>query len=200
MSQGLAQDAARPTIAVFGTGKMGAPIARDLLAAGFSVDVWDHTTAHTAPLARDGATLAWSPADAAQRAEVVLTMLPDGEAVADVMGDGGGALAVMRPGSAWIQMGTIGLDWIERCAALAAEHRVELVDAPVSGSDGPAREHQLVVLASGPDTAGGECSRSSTQSVVRRSGSVQPAAERDSSSPSTTGSPPKSRASRKRSP
>jgi 3-hydroxyisobutyrate dehydrogenase len=153
MSQGLAQEASRPTIAVFGTGRMGTPIARSLLAAGFPVEVWDRTTAQAAPLARDGAVLAWSPADAAQRAEIVLTMLPDGEAVADVMGESGGALAVMRPGTAWIQMGTIGLDWIERCAVLATENRVELVDAPVSGSDGPAREHQLVVLASGSDTA-----------------------------------------------
>jgi 3-hydroxyisobutyrate dehydrogenase len=80
-------------------------------------------------------------------------MLPDGEAVTDVMGAGGGALAAMRPGTAWIQMGTIGLYWIERCAALAAENGVDLIDAPVSGSDGPARDRQLVVLASGPDTA-----------------------------------------------
>jgi 3-hydroxyisobutyrate dehydrogenase len=153
MTPTLAQEPTRPTIAVFGAGRMGAPIARNLLAAGFPVDVWDRATANAAALASDGATLASSPADAAQRAAVVLTMLPDGEAVADVMGAPGGALAGMRPGSTWIQMGTIGLDWIERCAALANENNVELIDAPVSGSDGPAREHQLVVLASGPDSA-----------------------------------------------
>lgn len=155
MSQHLPQEPSSPTVAVFGAGIMGTPIARDLLAAGFPVEVWDRTTAHAAPLARDGATLASSPADAAQRASVVLTMLPDGEAVVDVMGAGGGALAVMRPGTVWIQMGTIGLEWIDRCAVLATENHVELVDAPVSGSDGPAREHQLVVLASGPDNARG---------------------------------------------
>jgi 3-hydroxyisobutyrate dehydrogenase len=153
MSQGMAQEPSRPTIAVFGAGKMGTPIARNLLAAGFPVEVWDRTTANAAPLARDGAVLAWSAADAAQRAAVVLTLLPDGEAVTDVMGAAGGPLAVMQPGSIWIQMGTIGLDWIERCAARAIKNDVEFVDAPVSGSDGPAREHQLVVLASGPDTA-----------------------------------------------
>lgn len=47
-------------------------------------------------------------------------------------------------------MGTIGLDWTERLAVRAAEHEIEFVDAPVSGSDGPARDGELVVLASGP--------------------------------------------------
>jgi 3-hydroxyisobutyrate dehydrogenase len=153
MSQASVQESSRPTIAVFGAGRMGKPIARNLLAAGFAVEVWDHTTAHAAELERDGATIASSPADAAQRAAVVLTMLPDGQAVTDVMGTAGGALAAMQPGTAWVQMATIGLYWIERCAVLAAENNVELIDAPVSGSDGPARDRQLVVLASGPDSA-----------------------------------------------
>jgi 3-hydroxyisobutyrate dehydrogenase len=48
-------------------------------------------------------------------------------------------------------MGTIGVEWTERFAALAASRGVEFVDAPVSGSDGPAREGALIVLASGPD-------------------------------------------------
>ena len=59
----------------------------------------------------------------------------------------------MRPGSVWIQMATVGVDWIGRLFDLAAKHGVELVDAPVSGSDGPAREAKLIVLASGPDEA-----------------------------------------------
>jgi 3-hydroxyisobutyrate dehydrogenase len=64
-----------------------------------------------------------------------------------------GALASLRPGSAWIQMATIGEEWTERLATVATEHGVDFVDAPVSGSDGPAREGALVVLASGPDGA-----------------------------------------------
>ncbi|MCU1427665.1 MAG: beta-hydroxyacid dehydrogenase, 3-hydroxyisobutyrate dehydrogenase [Actinomycetia bacterium] len=153
MTQPFSQESTLPTVAVFGTGRMGTPIARNLLLSGFPVEVWDHTAAGAAPLAADGAFLAGSPADAARDADVVLTMLPDGDAVAEVMSEPGGALAAMRPGSTWIQMGTIGVDWIERCAALASANDVELVDAPVSGSDGPARNAELLVLASGSDSA-----------------------------------------------
>ena len=141
------------TVAVLGTGSMGAPIARNLLAAGFPVSVWNRTAARAAPLVNDGARLAPSPADAAENADVVLTMLADGAAVQETMSGPGGALQAMRTGSVWIQMATVGLDWIGRLSGLAAEHDVELVDAPVSGSDGPAREAKLIVLASGPDDA-----------------------------------------------
>ncbi|MGO9249744.1 MAG: NAD(P)-dependent oxidoreductase [Solirubrobacteraceae bacterium] len=141
------------TVAVLGTGSMGAPIARNLLAAGFPVSVWNRTAARAAPLADDGASLAPLPADAAKNADVVLTMLADGAAVQETMSGPGGVLQAMRPGSVWIQMATVGLDWIGRLIGLAAEHGVEFVDAPVSGSDGPAREGKLIVLASGPDQA-----------------------------------------------
>jgi 3-hydroxyisobutyrate dehydrogenase len=130
---------------------MGAPIARNLLAAGFEVSVWNRTAERAAPLAADGARLSASPAKAAEGADVVLTMLADGDAVNGAMTGPEGALASLRPGSAWIQMATIGDDWTGRMASLAAENNVEFVDAPVSGSDAPARERQLIVLASGPE-------------------------------------------------
>jgi 3-hydroxyisobutyrate dehydrogenase len=138
-------------IAVLGTGRMGAPIARNLLAAGFGVAVWNRTPGRARELADAGARLAASPADAAGSADVVLTMLADGDAVAHAMTGPEGAVAALRPGSAWIQMATIGVDWTERFSALAQDHGVEFVDAPVSGSDGPARDAQLVVLASGTE-------------------------------------------------
>jgi 3-hydroxyisobutyrate dehydrogenase len=140
-----------PAIAVLGTGRMGAPIARNLLAAGFGVAVWNRTPGRAVELVDAGARLAVSPADAARAADVVLTMVADGDAVAQAMTGPGGALSTSRPGSVWIQMATVGVDWTERFSALAGDHGVELVDAPVSGSDGPARDAQLVVLASGPD-------------------------------------------------
>jgi 3-hydroxyisobutyrate dehydrogenase len=147
------QSPGRGTVAVLGTGRMGAPIARNLLAAGFAVSVWNRTMARAAPLADAGARLAPSPAEAAKDADVVLTMLADGAAVEQAMNGSGGALEALPPDSVWIQMATVGVDWIGRLLALAAEHGVEFVDAPVSGSDGPAREGKLVVLASGPDQA-----------------------------------------------
>jgi 3-hydroxyisobutyrate dehydrogenase len=144
-------DAARPAIAVLGTGRMGAPIARNLLAAGFEVSVWNRTAERAAPLGADGARLSSSPAGAAEGADLVLTMLADGDAVNEAMTGPEGALASMRPGAAWIQMATIGDEWTERLATIATERNVEFVDAPVSGSDVPAQEGQLMVLASGPE-------------------------------------------------
>jgi 3-hydroxyisobutyrate dehydrogenase len=147
------QSSDRASVAVLGTGSMGAPIAHNLLAAGFPVSVWNRTAARAAPLVDDGARLATSPADAAENADVVLTMLADGAAVEETMSGPEGALQAMRPGAVWIQMATVGIDWIGRLSRLAAERDVELVDAPVSGSDGPAREAKLIVLASGPEEA-----------------------------------------------
>jgi 3-hydroxyisobutyrate dehydrogenase len=140
-----------PDIAVLGTGRMGAPIARNLLAAGFGVAVWNRTPGRARELASAGARLAASPADAAGSADVVLTMLADGDAVDHAMTGPAGAVWALRPGSVWIQMATVGVDWTKRFSALAQDHGVEFVDAPVSGSDGPARDAQLVVLASGTD-------------------------------------------------
>jgi 3-hydroxyisobutyrate dehydrogenase len=140
-----------PQIAVLGTGRMGAPIARNLLAAGFGVAVWNRTPGRARELADAGARLAASPAVAAGSADVVLTMLADGDAVAHAMTGPHGAVSALRPGSVWIQMATVGVDWTARFSALAHDHGLEFVDAPVSGSDGPARDAQLVVLASGTE-------------------------------------------------
>jgi 3-hydroxyisobutyrate dehydrogenase len=139
------------SIAVLGTGTMGRPIAANLIAAGFNVTVWNRTAARAEPLVQEGARLAASPADAVASAAVILTMLADGAAVESAMGGPDGALAAAPRGAVWIQMATIGVDWTRRLAELADDAGVELVDAPVSGSDVPARDGALVVLASGPE-------------------------------------------------
>ena len=168
------RDLSGPAIAVLGTGRMGAPIARNLLAAGFEVSVWNRTAERAAPLAANGARQSSSPAEAAEGADLVLTMLADGDAVNDAMIGPEGALTSLRSGSAWIQMATIGDEWTARLAALATENNLEFVDAPVSGSDVPARDGQLIVLASGPEGPVRKCNRSSTRSVGRCSGWDRP--------------------------
>jgi 3-hydroxyisobutyrate dehydrogenase len=142
MERGMSSD---DTVAVLGTGIMGAPMARNLLAAGFPVRVWNRTVEKAAALADAGAAVAESPADAAAGAQVVLTMLSDADAVLDSASD------ALDGAEVWVQMSTIGLDGTERCDALAAERRVAFVDAPVLGSRQPAEEGKLTVLASGPE-------------------------------------------------
>jgi 3-hydroxyisobutyrate dehydrogenase len=138
-----------PTLAVLGTGTMGAPISRSLLRAGYELRVWNRTGARTAGLVADGARPAETPAHAASGTDVLITMLTDGAAVEQVMTGSTGALAMLASDAIWIQMSTVGVEWSDRLADLAAKHGVEFVDAPVSGSSGAAEAGELVILASG---------------------------------------------------
>ena len=144
-----AQPAPARRVAVLGTGTMGAPIARNLLRAGFEVRVWNRTPARAQALATAGAVVAAEPAAAAAGADVLITMLTDGNAVEQVMTGPGGALSELGPDAVWIQMSTVGVAWTDRLAELAARSGVAFVDAPVSGSSQPAADGQLVILASG---------------------------------------------------
>ncbi|MFF9624475.1 NAD(P)-dependent oxidoreductase [Streptomyces griseosporeus] len=135
------------TVSVLGTGIMGAAMARNLARAGHSVRVWNRTRAKAEPLTADGATVAGTPAEAVRDADVVVTMLYDGDAALDVMRD---AAPALRPGTAWVQSTTAGLDSVPALAAFAREHGLVFYDAPVLGTRQPAEAGQLTVLAAGP--------------------------------------------------
>jgi len=145
---------ARATVAVIGAGIMGAAMARNLVAAGLTTRVWDRSPAATGPLAAAGAVVAPSARAAVQDADVVITMLPTADVVESVIFDDGVADA-FADGSVWAQMGTIGVEATRRIAGRLAAQRpgVTFVDAPVSGSKGPAEQGQLLILASGPAAA-----------------------------------------------
>jgi 3-hydroxyisobutyrate dehydrogenase len=139
------------TVAVVGVGTMGSGMAANLRKAGLTTIVWDRSPSAAAPLAELGATVAATVTDAVRSADVVITMVPDRDAVTSVAFDQG-MLAALPAGAIWVQMGTIGVDATDGLAALAASRRpdVTFVDAPVSGSKGPAERGELIVLASGP--------------------------------------------------
>jgi 3-hydroxyisobutyrate dehydrogenase len=137
-------------IAFLGTGIMGAPMARHLAQAGHDVTVWNRSRDKAQPLAEHGAGVADDPASAVAGAEVIVTMLTDAEVVEDVMGE---AAAAAADGTVWWQASTVGVDGTEALAALAEEHGLTFVDAPVLGTREPAEQGQLVVLASGPPEA-----------------------------------------------
>ena len=143
----------RASVAVLGTGIMGSAMARNLVAAGLPTTVWDRSPEATAPLAAAGAVPAASVPDAIRDAGVVITMLPDADAVESVLFADG--LPPFAPGAVWVQMGTIGVTATTGLASRLAEARpdVTFVDAPVSGSKGPAEAGQLLILASGPAAA-----------------------------------------------
>jgi 3-hydroxyisobutyrate dehydrogenase len=145
---------ARATVAVIGAGIMGSAMTRNLVAAGLNTRVWDGSPTATAPLAAAGAVVAPSAREAVRDADVVITMLPTADAVESVIFEGGVADA-FADGCVWAQMGTIGVESTRRIRDRLAAQRssVMFVDAPVSGSKGPAEQGQLLILASGPAAA-----------------------------------------------
>ncbi|MEV5431686.1 NAD(P)-dependent oxidoreductase [Streptomyces sp. NPDC052701] len=135
------------TVSVLGTGIMGAAMARNLARAGHTVRAWNRTRAKADPLAADGAHVAGTPAEAVRDADVVLTVLHDGAAALDVMRR---AAPALRPGTAWVQSTTVGLEDVADLAAFAREHGLVFYDAPVLGTREPAEAGRLTVLAAGP--------------------------------------------------
>jgi 3-hydroxyisobutyrate dehydrogenase len=150
----MAQD---NVVAVLGTGIMGAAMARNLLAAGMKVRVWNRSREKAEPLADDGAKVADSPAEAAEGAGLLLTMLAHTDAVAEAAGGESGALSALPDDGVWLQMSTVGIEGNEKLAGIADENGVYYVDAPVLGTKQPAEQGQLIVLASGPEEVRDRC-------------------------------------------
>jgi 3-hydroxyisobutyrate dehydrogenase len=142
-------------VAVLGTGAMGAGMARNIAAAGIETAAWNRTRERAEPLAENGIEVCSSPRGAAEGADAVLTMLSDGDAVAGVMS--ADVLGALADGGIWVQASTVGADWSDRLAAAAERAGRAFVDAPVSGTKGPAEQGELVVLASGPGPAIERC-------------------------------------------
>jgi 3-hydroxyisobutyrate dehydrogenase len=142
----------KPTVAVLGAGALGAAIAARLGETGHQVNLWNRNPdrARTAAAASTGVRAVVEITDAVKDAPVVLTLLRDGDAVADVMK---AALGSLDPGAVWVQASTIGPDSARALAELARAHGVAYLDAPVSGSTGPARAGKLVWLVSGSQDA-----------------------------------------------
>jgi 3-hydroxyisobutyrate dehydrogenase len=133
-------------VAVLGTGTMGAGMVRSLRRAGLPVRIWNRNLDKAQALADTGADVLESPAEAAEGADVVLTMVFDADAAIDVIRQ-----ARPAPGTVWLQCTTVGVDGADRTIEVARELGLVLVDAPVLGTKQPAEKGELVVLASGPD-------------------------------------------------
>ena len=144
-------------IAVLGTGIMGAAMARNLLAAGMEVRAWNRTREKAEPLAEDGATVVDSPAEAAEGADFVITMLADTDTVEQAVSGEESPLPALAEDGVWLQTSTVGADGSDRLAEIAAEYDVTYVDAPVLGTKEPAEQGQLIVLASGPEEVQERC-------------------------------------------
>lgn len=136
------------TVAVIGLGAMGSRIARRLLDAGHEVVVWNRTSARMRPLTDLGATPTSSPAEAAGRAEAVITMVADPQALRDVTEGPEGVAGGAGAATTIIQMSTVGPESVLRLASALPAGRV--LDAPVLGSVSEAESGTLKVFVGGP--------------------------------------------------
>ena len=135
-------------IAFLGTGLMGAPMARRLLAAGHEVVVWNRTAAKAQALAGDGARVAANPAEAVAGADIVITIVSDGAAVTDLY-FAQGAVEAAQPGAIFIDMSSIQPSVARDLAARLGEAGLHAIDAPVSGGTPGAEAGTLAIMAGG---------------------------------------------------
>ncbi|MBN9736024.1 MULTISPECIES: NAD(P)-dependent oxidoreductase [unclassified Pseudonocardia] len=134
------------SVALLGTGIMGAGMGHNVLAAGLELRVWNRTSSKAQPLADAGATLCEDPADAVRGADVVVTMLGDAGDVTAVMERAAGGLT---EGQVWLQTTTVGVEPFDGLRPIAERHGLVLLDAPVLGTRAPAESGQLVIFVAG---------------------------------------------------
>jgi 3-hydroxyisobutyrate dehydrogenase len=145
----------KPTVGLIGLGLMGGPMGLNLLKAGFPLVIWNRTRAKAEELVAAGAKLADDPRGAAERADVLLTIVSDPPALEEVLfgakgaGANSGALAAMRPGSTLIDSSTVSPELARRLAAACAERGVDFLDAPVTGGTWGAKKGELVFMIGG---------------------------------------------------
>ncbi len=135
-----------------GLGAMGRGMAASLLKAGHRVAVWNRTRSRAEALARDGAAIASTPAEAA-RAGVAITMVADDRALDAVTSGPDGIAAGLPRGGLHLSMSTVAPETVERLAALHAGAGQTLVAAPVFGRPDVAASAKLAIVAAGPDAA-----------------------------------------------
>jgi 2-hydroxy-3-oxopropionate reductase len=146
---GSSEERSGERVGFIGLGRMGAPMAANLLAAGYELTVFNRSPEKTEPLAAAGAFVVSGPAEVAARSDVVITMLPDSPDVERVLAGPEGVFEGARPGALIIDMSTISPVMTRLLAQHAAERGLAMLDAPVSGADVGAREGTLAIMVGG---------------------------------------------------
>ncbi len=137
-------------IAMLGAGAMGSRMAARLLTAGHHVAIYNRTPERAQPLAGRGAAVAATPRLAVRGAQLVLSMVRDDEASAEVWcGEEHGAWHALERGTVAIECSTLTQEWAQRWHARLAERGVQSLDAPVLGSRPQAEAGALIFLVGG---------------------------------------------------
>ncbi len=136
-------------IGIAGIGKMGAAIAARLMEVGHQVAVWNRNSEKTRPIADAGAAIAKDPKELAAGAEAIVTILTDAAAIEAVYGGPSGLLAGEVKGKLFIEMSTVQPQTEIALAGKVRAKGAALVECPVGGTTGPARQGKLIGLAGG---------------------------------------------------
>jgi 3-hydroxyisobutyrate dehydrogenase len=143
----------QPHVTVLGLGIMGSRMAHRLLAAGFPVTVYNRSAEKSAPFAETQANVAATPREAAEHADVIVSMVSNDQVSRNVWLGPDGALAGARPGTVCIESSTLSVAWVRELAQAASTHGCDLLDAPVTGSKVHAGSGELTFLVGGSDAA-----------------------------------------------
>jgi 3-hydroxyisobutyrate dehydrogenase len=139
----------KPRIAFLGLGIMGGGMARNLLTKGFPLTIFNRNAEKSKPFANEGAHVAASPHEAAERAEIIVSMVADDIAARSLWLGEKGAIAGAEPGTICIECSTVTVNWVRELAAAAAQKKCEFLDAPVTGSKMQAAGGELNFLVGG---------------------------------------------------
>jgi 3-hydroxyisobutyrate dehydrogenase-like beta-hydroxyacid dehydrogenase len=145
------------SIGFIGLGRMGTPMAQNLLKAGYSLKVYDIIPEKITPLVALGAHMANSPANAVVETKLVISMILDDANLETVALGADGILAAARPGLIYADMSTVSPMASQRVAIEAEQREVKYLRAKVSGSIKPATDGTLTIFASGPEDAYKQC-------------------------------------------
>lgn len=140
-------------IGFIGLGAMGKPMARNLMKAGYALNVLTRTRSKVEDLLADGAIWCTTPKEVAQKSEAVITMLPDTPDVEHVIAGKEGVLDGARPGMLIIDMSTILPIAARQLAQQAKTFGCDFLDAPVSGGDIGAQNATLSIMVGGDESA-----------------------------------------------
>ena len=134
-----------------GLGMLGAKMAKKILQAGHSLQVYDQDSKAVEQLVAAGATSAGSVQDTANDIDTLITCLPSPAICAQVMTGAGGALETLSAGSCWIEMSTTDADEMKRLASLACERGIDVLECPATGGVHRAVTGQMTLLVGGDE-------------------------------------------------
>jgi 3-hydroxyisobutyrate dehydrogenase/2-hydroxy-3-oxopropionate reductase len=140
-------------VGFIGLGRMGLPMSRRLLQAGFDLTVHNRSQGKVQEIAREGAHPARSTAEITENTDILLACLPDIATVEEVFLGPGGVIESARPGQVLVDHSTVGVKTSRACAEAAKKKGAQFLDAPISGGTERAQDGTMTIMAGGPQEA-----------------------------------------------